>query len=536
MKNILLTFVFLLFGLYALPTDIYQWSVPLREYISPETKIHPDAFLWIPENCQRVRAVIVSQQNMCEETIFNHSIFRETLSDLDFAMIWIAPALNYQWDVTTGCQDVFDNMLSDLADLSGYSEIKHVPIVPLGHSAMATFPWNFAAWNAQKTLAIISYKGDAPRTNLTGYGGANLEWGRTRNIDGIPGLMIEGEYEWWEARVNPALAFRMMYPQSCVSFLYDRGQGHFDASDKVIEYLCLFLKKAAQYRLPEHQSPTLEAQLMALKTEDGWLLERWKANNKKRPKPASYNSYKGNEHDAFWYFDQEMAEATERYYQEVPHKQMRYIAYQSQGSLLSFKKDTHAQYTFSPELDSNVCFNITALLTDSSHVNRIPEFSKYNKDINISKINGPVTQINDTTFKLDFYRIGLSNPRRSGDIWLMAQIEENKSWKSAVQQLNIQIPYPLIEGERQYVLFPGITDVAVGAKSIKMQAVSDKGLKVSYYVKHGPAKVEDDKLIFTPIPPRSKFPVEIKVIAWQYGQKGEIQSAQAVERNFYITE
>ena len=73
-------------------------------------------------------------------------------------------------------------------------------------------------------MAIISLHGDAPRTNLTGYGRENLEWGRTRNIDGIPGLMIEGEYEWWEARVNPALAFRMMYPESCISFLCDAGR------------------------------------------------------------------------------------------------------------------------------------------------------------------------------------------------------------------------------------------------------------------------------------------------------------------------
>lgn len=71
---------------------------------------------------------------------------------------------------------------------SGYDELKVVPIVPVGHSAMATFPWNFAAWNPERALAVISYHGDAPRTNLTGYGGANLEWGRTRNIDGIPGL------------------------------------------------------------------------------------------------------------------------------------------------------------------------------------------------------------------------------------------------------------------------------------------------------------------------------------------------------------
>lgn len=88
-----------------------------------------------------------------------------------------------------------------------------------------------------------SLHGDAPRTNLTGYGRENLEWGRTRNIDGIPGLMIEGEYEWWEARVNPALAFRMMYPESCISFLCDAGRGHFDVADETAAYIALFLEK-----------------------------------------------------------------------------------------------------------------------------------------------------------------------------------------------------------------------------------------------------------------------------------------------------
>ena len=56
--------------------------------------------------------------------------------------------------------------------------------------------------------------------------------------------MVEGEYEWWEARVNPALAFRMMYPESCISFLCDAGRGHFDVSDRTAEYIALFVKKA----------------------------------------------------------------------------------------------------------------------------------------------------------------------------------------------------------------------------------------------------------------------------------------------------
>ena len=75
--------------------------------------------------------------------------------------------------------------------------------------------------------------------------------GRTRNIDGIPGLMIEGEYEWWEARVNPALAFRMMYPESCISFLCDAGRGHFDVADETAAYIALFLEKAINQRLTD---------------------------------------------------------------------------------------------------------------------------------------------------------------------------------------------------------------------------------------------------------------------------------------------
>ncbi len=61
----------------------------------------------------------------------------------------------------------FEKMMEDFANVSGYSELKYAPIVPLGHSAMATYPWNFAAWNPDRTLAIISLHGDAPRTNLT---------------------------------------------------------------------------------------------------------------------------------------------------------------------------------------------------------------------------------------------------------------------------------------------------------------------------------------------------------------------------------
>jgi hypothetical protein len=55
-------------------------------------------------------------------------------------------------------------------------------------------------------------------------------------------------------------------------------------------------------------------------------------------------------------------------------------------------------------------------------------------------------------------------------------------------------------------------------------------------VKEGPAIIKDGVLIFTKIPQRTKFPVKIAVVAWQYGKNVEpkIQSAEPVERVFYI--
>jgi hypothetical protein len=536
MKRIIFLSIVLIAAI-RLPAVVWQWSAPVTEWISDETGDHPQAFLWIPENCERVRAVIVGMHNMCEEPVFEHPEFRRTMAELGFAIVWISPLIDYQWNVGNGCQKAFDEMMNALANVSGYEELKTAPIVPLGHSAMATFPWNFAAWNKERTLAIVSYKGDAPRTNLTGYGRENLEWGCTRNIDGIPGLMIEGEYEWWEARVNPALAFRMMYPGSCISFLADAGHGHFDVSDEVVGYICLFLKKAAEYRLfdviagDDPQSPVISIDSV-LRGHDGWLAARWKVSEKIRPAPAPFSEYKGDPHDAFWYFDREIAEATEKYYAKARGEKEPYIGYIQNGKLLHFDPNLHARINgaFEPEADG-LTFRIKAVFTDTLRLNVV---KGNHRDIRIDRICGPVEKVNDTTFTVCFYRMGLNNPRRTGDIWLMAYHKGDGEYNSSVQQINIRIPYRNTGGKEQKIMFPEIENVRVGTKAITLKAKSDSGLPVYYYVKEGAAKIVDNHIVFTEIPPRSRMPHKITVVAWQYGIAGKVRTAEAVERSFYV--
>ena len=130
--------------------------------------------------------------------------------------------------------------------------------------------------------------------------------------------------------------------------------------------------------------------------------------------------------------------------------------------------------------------------------------------------------------------MGMYNPRRTAGITMLTSNGGDRNYKGAVQELSIDIPYRNTVGRRQYILFPGIEDVSVDTKEVKLNAVSDCGLPVSYYVKSGPAVVEGDILRITDIPVRAKLPIEITVVAWQYGIGGKVCTAEPVERKFLI--
>ena len=513
----------------------WQWSVEIKELISEETNAHPSAYLWIPENCKQVRAVIIGQHNMTEETIFEHPEFRKNMGKLGIAEIWITPGIDQRWDVTKGTRQIFETMMKNLSEISGYTELEFAPVIPIGHSAMATYPWNFAAWNPERTLAVLSIHGDSPRTHLTGYGRANLDWG-TRTIEGIPSLMVMGEDEWWEDRLITSFDYRREYPNAPLSFLADAGHGHFDISDELIDYLSLFLKKTVEYRLPEHSSLDAPIQLIPVEAKNGWLADRWRKNEKPTAEAASYDKYKGDKNHAFWYFDKEMADATEKYYANERGKTEQYIGFEQKGKLITFNPKSHVRMSpsFQPEVDG-VTFHLKAVYTDTLRNEYSKEHST--RPIRMSRICGPVEVVNDTTFTVRFYRMGLDNPKRTGGICLMASVKQDHKYRSAVQQVEIRIPYRNKEGIPQRIIFPKLSDVKASVKEISLKGTADSGLPVYYYVKEGPAEIKGDKLVLTKIPPRAKFPVKVTVVAWQYGRSGEpkVQTAEAVEQSFYIT-
>lgn len=418
-------------------TGDWTCSVALDGYVSSETGKAPNAYMWVDEACEEVRFVVLAQQNMTEEALLRDASFRKEMTKLGGALIWVAPWFSQDWAPQSGAQQVFEEMMVGLAGQSGHKELPDVPIVPFGHSAQATFPWNFAAWNPHRTLAIISFHGDAPRTNLCGYGASNVEWGRTRNIDGIPGLMIEGEYEWWEARVRPALAFRMMYPESCISLLCDAGSGHFDISEATIEYIALFIRKACEKRLCPNGT------LQPIVPRDGWFYGAPKGGKHEGDTitafptvlPGTWDDYEGCKHEAFWYFDEEMARLTHRRYEETDGKQLQHIGAYYKGHPIPRNKQGILELNLT-ELSVGDLFTLEAVHTDSA---LFVSQKEKEQSLHIEYICGPLRKLSGTTYEIIPYDFGMDNPRRYNSAWLALVSDANNVKKRTVMPIKINL-------------------------------------------------------------------------------------------------
>jgi hypothetical protein len=94
----------------------------------------------------------------------------------------------------------------------------------------------------------------------------------------------------------------------------------------------------------------------------------------------------------------------------------------------------------------------------------------------------------------------------------------------------------LQRGTPQTITFPPLGDLQVGGGPVKLQATSDAGLPVEYYVASGPATVADGQLRIAEVPVRATFPIPVRVVACQFGRGIEplVQTAPPVEQTVRI--
>jgi hypothetical protein len=550
----------------------YQWSATVDEIISNETNAHPRAFLWVPPACEHVRAVVIGQHNMQEEPILEHPAFRKTMAELCFAEVWVTPAMgsnHFRFD--QGAGEMLNHLMATLADKSGYGELASAPLVPIGHSAMASFGWDMAAWDPQRVLAVISSSGMWPYFKEA----SSPAWG-DRTVDGVPGMVVKGEYEvqgnmrsgWYAGLKGDSLK---LHPKTVVTHVVEPGGGHFEVSDARVALLALFLRKAAQYRLPPTAAADGSTRLLPIDPQhSGWLYDGWQLDTQPAAPAAPVAEYRGPRDQAYWAFDGEMAHAIETLQARFRKQRTVLIGYAQKDGLARPRPD-HAMVhlKFEPQGDG-LSFRLRGGFWD-----RVPGDGKPDpatgmegtggwgnilaegkrtvqagdvlphpdpeqaSRMHIERICGPVVQTGPDSFAIRFYRMGTTNTKRSNDIWLSLSWPGDGVYKQMVQQAELRFPLTNKDGPAQVLSFPAIPDQQASGNMapIRLAATSSAHVPVHYYVREGPAEVDDDGLLtFTAIPRRSKFPIEVTVVAWQWGRSIEpkLQSALPIERHFLI--
>ncbi len=543
MRIFLVSAILWVFSQMTLNAQVWQWSTVVQN--PARNKGTSKAYLWIPEKCKQVKGIVLAQHNMEEISILESKIFRDALTKMDFAEIWVSPYFDPFFNFEKGSGKTLDTILADLAKSSGYEELNFVPYLAIGHSAAASWPYYLAAWNPERTIAALSVSGQWPY--FRGEPFAPNIWGN-RTIDYIPALETMGEYEAAETWANEGLKERNEHPNMPLSMLACPAEGHFATSDEKTSFLAFYIKKAVQYRYPKNYNGKIPAKLQPIDPQKtGWLVERFRLNREPSAKAASISTFQGKKEDAFWFFDKQTAKAVEQYQARFRGQKPVLVGVEHNGATVA-QQNTHQQLDlpFQP-LQDGISFQLKPTFLDTVPAisprlvdwTKMPAGAPINhpndaSSIKLEKIAGHFRQINQRTFQVSFER-GY-NHETAHDLWLAIKYPGNSTYKPAVQQAKIRIPAKNLEGISQEITFPEIEDILTSLKSFELKATSSANLPVQYYVESGPARIVGNRIFITAIPPKAKFPIAVTVIAWQYGRthSPKVKSAESVSQTFYI--
>jgi hypothetical protein len=508
---------------------VYQYSVKVGSR---------SAYLWIPPDCKQVKGVIISLANLLERNWLEDSLIRRTATAIGLGIIWVGPAQrgdqSFTADMKPGMETIFQQMMDDLARESGYPELKNAPVIPMGHSANGHFAWTFANALPERTIACIPVKTiplpdslkfkDIPLCYVVGE---TTEWPQYRVPD--PATKPGDRDFYWPVVRQTALALRRQDADNLIGVVTDPGGGHFDWSEHLAKFIALYIHKACQYRLPNQG----QAVLKSVDKSSGWLTGTG-GMEKDEFNPAPYSSFMGRSANGYWFFDRETAMAAMKFEGDRVKRKRQMLTFIQGGRLLPVAKLGYAALKFEPEEDG-ISFQLKGGFLPEMPPELIGAGQKLGHasgPINFRVIAGPAIQTSPSSFRLQFDRTGMG-----GELWIQEENAGDAEYRHSVQPGKMTIPSSLTVGKLQKITFPQLQNVKNDVKELALRATSDSGLPVDYYIISGPAYIENGVIKFTPIPVKSKYPVKVNIVAYQWGRITEplYQSAEPIEQTFYIT-
>ena len=440
---------------------------------------------------------------------------------------------------------ILQRILSELAAESGYSEIATAPLLTLGHSGGAIFAWNVAYCWPHRILGVI------------GLHSAVIlppPWDPKAAPSGFPAMCISGEYESWANPNEPLekhwrwlrggiLNMRGCYDAQAFEVVQP-GCTHFNWDGPLAELTAKFIQKAAHYRIASDAASdgsgnSTAAQMPGLKTlpiESGWLTDIALLSTS-RYAPAAYAKFQNDPSLAFWHMDEEMARSVESFPNSYGGKTDQRVTFVQDGKPIPASWIENVK--FEP-LDDGMSVKLAADFlaeTPQGVANAGRPLGHASGPIKFRLIGGwggGGEQTAPDTFRIRFDHFGLTQP--CCNLQVMAYADGDATYKFAEQPCQISFPEKNTQGTKQTITFPKIASVKATDGSIHLAATSDSNLPVSYMVRSGPVEVRGDTLQLTPIPPRSKFPIKVTVVAYQWGRPIAplVQSAEPVEQTFLI--
>lgn len=505
------------------------------------SKTNATLYLWIPENCKKLRGLIILCTNVPEQMLVGHAAIRKACKSNDLGIIWSTPSfMNFRKSVRDGKSlnmaleykttvNFLQQMLNGLAETSGYNEVAKVPWLPMGESGHLLMVDALMENSSERCIAGIFIKNNhLPPKNrevptLVAYGTAQ-EWGQD---------LVDIRLRWNDvgAAYDEILNQRKQNPQWPLSYIIDGSSGHFDCSEKLANYFAHYIDLVAKARLSHDGSTTLKH----VKLDRGFLADMPVPGHENHPVTA-YSDTKPEAVALPWFFDKSSAMEAQSFasinwkaYTQIP------AFLNDSGKVAPFIFNGISKLVPSDMGEDGITFTVKPVLLD-----KIPDNFKVGAGDRLAKASctpvlewvcGQYKPIGNNRFRILLDR---SWPNTANYIGVRQQ--GNDSIRCIFQPCGLTLPKNN-SGKQQKISFDKIPDVVVGTKSIQLKATSDSGLPVEFYVVAGPAIIENGQVIFTKIPPKSKFPVEVTVAAWQWGRATEpkIKMADIVKNTFHIT-
>ena len=514
------------------------------------SKTRATAYLWIPEKCDKLRGLIILCSNVPEQMLAGHPALRETCAANNLGIIWCPRSFyNFKAKQENKTQVAFlQQLLDGLAATSGYAEVATVPWLPMGESGHLLMVDALVEAAPERCLAGIWLKNNhlPPKNRTTPalviYGTAQ-EWGQDKPNKQNTDLRTR-----WNSAVeeyNSILAQRRKNPDWALSYTIDGGSGHFDCSERVSQMVIRYVGQVAKARLPQDGSNTL----LPVDVSKGFLADMPVPGHENRPATA-FSATAAQARGVPWFFDQSSAQDAQAIARINWKAQSQFPSItDAKGNLFPYNFNGIPWITLNatPKADANgkvppmlesepdgITFQLKGVLLDTIPASFVgagagEALAKAPGEPTLEWLSGCVEPLGNNRFRLA--------PDRNwpSPIYVAVRHKGTAEIRDVVQPAQIGRDFNEA-GTPQKITFQKIADVPAGTAPIPLKATADSGLPVGFFVEVGPAKVIDDRLVFTGIPPRSRLPITVTVAAWQFGRWAEpkIKRAEIVRQTFQI--